>query len=806
MALDRPRSSETPDHGPSLKLLQDAMSTVRTPLHPRAAGLNPPAPGAIENPGNKPTQPSDKPSAPTPTPIENPNPPKQNPPVENPNPPKQNPPVENPNPPKQNPPVENPNPPKQKPPVENPNPPKNPVENPNPPSNPQQHHPYSAPGHFILPNPPRGDAPPPPHHPPVQKTPDVPVKPEIPVVPPVVPPPHVPPLEPPPPIPKIPTVPEQHTPVVPPIVPPVVPHPDKPHGDIPPPVVPPPVVPPVHVPPHTPLHPPPTGVFTGQGGVHSKSESEQAYNVLYSAGKQASAHHMHLISEALGQTDAAGKRTALHVDIDMVGTGKDMGLKKHQTEMVAPRDPFHAGEWKYSDPEKTGKTIIAAHVSYNHKPGPFYDLHNLGIHNGVRDQVSIEGADGKKTTYEFTGREVIKNPQDQKVWDRVFAPGDPKHKELELLTCAGPVVHGVHKWRLIDHLREVQPKDAGHTDKAMKPLAPTDAAKASAGDGNVTSPPGSSSTPRGRETLPPSAAHIESGKPATLAPVPTVDASGTRGDAQSTKQEIPPAHTAVTAPDIAPAVKAAPAPEHSPVASENVPAHSVAAPVTVPADLPASSAPAKIEHSPLNSFDAVTTSAPGSAPQTRLIFDHQFAHPHGSLTGASLELGGTIQDGKVSYLTAGPNFTFLNNNRDIVRGNLKLGYGMSDFVSADFSHRGLDRWSVSSQFDATHRLGTGTSRLRDTSAYLAAGLSIGTNGSQELLEGGLEQYVGKNLLLRVGVHGAKYKDAPVGGYGVFGAAYSTGNFFIGVTAEQPLNPQPGQSKRATGFLTIWGKF
>jgi len=203
--------------------------------------------------------------------------------------------------------------------------------------------------------------------------------------------------------------------------------------------------------------PPPTGVFTGDG--KKGNHMQQKYYELYTSGNH-SAHR--------GQESLTAPSIGLnHIVVDAVGTGTEEHhfTRSHSTDMVPPRDPHHLGEWKHEVP---GKTIIAGHVEFGGTPGPLYNLRNLGVHNGKPDEVTLESASGKKDTFRFSGSEILKDPKDQKAWDRVFAPGDPNHKLLVLVTCCGPLISeddikkepalkgslGLHKWRRIDYLYE----------------------------------------------------------------------------------------------------------------------------------------------------------------------------------------------------------------------------------------------------------------------------------------------------------------------------------------------------------------
>lgn len=712
----------------------------------------PPGSPPVEQP-TLPTQTTPPEKIPTPTPPSGP--PTEKPPTTT---PPEKPPT--PTPPTSSPPTEKPPAPKPPsgPPTEGGNPP-NPG---NPNQNKPEVSPYSPPAFLNLPFPPRE------HHSkhhdnPPSKTPE-----EPPLVPP--------PLEP---LPLKPSTPD--VPVVPPVVPPkqLVPPPDvqippTKTTTVPPKDVPPPTHPstPPHdtVPPKTPPgHPKiPTNVFTGQGSSHSQEVMESKYKAIYGEGKQGTGPFEHLICDELGEKSGAHKGP-LVLDVEPVGTGKDRGMKHHQTEMVAPKDPMHAGIWKYSDAEVTGKTIIVGHVVFKGTPGPFYKLHDLGVHNGTPDRVTLADTHGHKTTYQFSGREIVKNPDDQKVWNRVFGSGDPKHKELELITCAGPVDHGVHKWRLIDHLTEVKSADSASSPRVKKIAA------------EVSNP----------KAVIPGAVEAAVSSPVVA---PKSEAAPMKADATDGKSSLP-ADSGKLATPVQGLVEQASTRTETVVNPASTPTHTESS-VERPAALDA--AQSKVVQP---SVEVSTVSSPGQPLGARITFDNTFKHAHGSMTGTSMELGGDLGNGKISYLTAGPNFTFVNNDTNIVRANLKLGIGTgSDLLSTDLPERGLDRLSISTQFDATHRLNSGTAAFGDTSAYFAGAFGVGTRGTQELLETGLEQYNG-HLLLRAGVQASKDRNAPIGTYGVLGATYNSGRYFVGATVEQPLNAQSGQSRRPTVMLS-----
>ena len=202
-----------------------------------------------------------------------------------------------------------------------------------------------------------------------------------------------------------------------------------------------------------PPHDTPTGVFTGlhTGNIASMQEKYREHYNIQRAGNQEN-----LSAPSIGLN---------HVPVEKVGTGKEEHHyeAKHGDDMVPPRDPFHLGEWKHDIP---GKTIIAGHVSFGSNPGPLYKLDHLGIHHGRPDQVTLQGADGTSTAYTYQHHEIVKDPKDQNTWNRIFAPGDPAHPQLVLVTCTGPLItkhdisrepalsgsQGLHKWRMVTYL------------------------------------------------------------------------------------------------------------------------------------------------------------------------------------------------------------------------------------------------------------------------------------------------------------------------------------------------------------------
>jgi hypothetical protein len=193
--------------------------------------------------------------------------------------------------------------------------------------------------------------------------------------------------------------------------------------------------------------PPPTDILTGEG---RGSHRHATYSSLYT-----DKHRSRNIAHA-GQVSLSADEIGLYnVPVEAVGNGAD---RKHPSAMV-PAHPFTLASWKYEIP---GKEVMIGHINYNHNPGPLEKLDQLGIHNGHRDKVTITGADGKKTTYEFDHNKTI-DPNENKDWvSKVFAPGNPELKELVLVSCHGKFDRYTRHYadKFVVYMHEVKEKDS----------------------------------------------------------------------------------------------------------------------------------------------------------------------------------------------------------------------------------------------------------------------------------------------------------------------------------------------------------
>lgn len=508
-----------------------------------------------------------------------------------------------------------------------------------------------------------------------------------------------------------------------------------------------------------PTFPTPTGVFTGQG--RDNARAERIYKENYSTGEHATPNHAHLVSKAIG----------LNVDIDLVGTGKDRGMKSHQTEMVSPKDPYHVGQWKYNVP---GKTILAGHVSFKGTPGPMYELRKLGVHNGVSDTVTLESADGKKTNYVFAGRTILKDPNDIETWKKVFAPGNPNNKELVMVTCCGPVdSNGLHKWRLIVHLNEVKPQAKPEAQPAKPEAQPA--------------------KPEVQPTKPeasPAKLEAQPAKPEAQPAKP--EASHAKLEAQPAKPEASPAKP--EAQPAKPSADAIVAPQKTDGVTDEAAAKEAAAKeaaakeAATPSSAEAGDA---TQHDPKNSLK-VTTSSSG----TRIRFDFN-RDKNNSLTA---EIGG--DPGRFSYGTFGPNFSLINKDNTKLNANLRIGYGNSLMPTTELPYGGVPGLTISGQAVFGQRLG------RDTTLYLggAFGAHPGNKdiGYQLAGEAGVVQRVGR-FSLRAGLQESKVDGFAATTYGIGGISYRADkNTTFDLTVHKRLMNQSGAGSRSGSDTVFFG--
>jgi hypothetical protein len=107
----------------------------------------------------------------------------------------------------------------------------------------------------------------------------------------------------------------------------------------------------------------------------------------------------------------------------------DLGLQTDGTLQV-PADGSVAGWFTGSPtPGQVGPAVLAAHVDWNHRPGPFRHIGDL--RRG--DEVDVDRQDG--VTARFEVLEVEQYPKDAFPTRRVY--GDIDHAGLRLITCGG---------------------------------------------------------------------------------------------------------------------------------------------------------------------------------------------------------------------------------------------------------------------------------------------------------------------------------------------------------------------------------
>jgi sortase (surface protein transpeptidase) len=117
----------------------------------------------------------------------------------------------------------------------------------------------------------------------------------------------------------------------------------------------------------------------------------------------------------------------------------DLGLQADGTLQV-PTDGTAAGWFTGSPaPGQIGPAVIAAHVDWDHRPGVFFRLRDLGR----GDEVDVDRQDG--TTARFEVLEVEQYPKDAFPTERVY--GDIDHAGLRLITCGGEFDRAARSYR-----------------------------------------------------------------------------------------------------------------------------------------------------------------------------------------------------------------------------------------------------------------------------------------------------------------------------------------------------------------------
>jgi sortase (surface protein transpeptidase) len=126
-------------------------------------------------------------------------------------------------------------------------------------------------------------------------------------------------------------------------------------------------------------------------------------------------------------------------ELDVDSALVDLGLQADGSLQV-PVDGSAAGWFTGSPtPGQAGPAILAAHVDWNHRPGPFSQIRYL--HRG--DEVDVDRQDG--VTARFEVLEVEQYPKDAFPTDRVY--GDIDHAGLRLITCGGDFDRAARSYR-----------------------------------------------------------------------------------------------------------------------------------------------------------------------------------------------------------------------------------------------------------------------------------------------------------------------------------------------------------------------
>ncbi len=117
-----------------------------------------------------------------------------------------------------------------------------------------------------------------------------------------------------------------------------------------------------------------------------------------------------------------------------------------------PRDGAVTGWYDGSpEPGRRGPSVLAAHVDWNHRPGPFVHLHDLA----TGDLVQVDRTDGSVATFEVQA--VRRYPKDGFPTADVY--GDLPWAGLRLVTCGGSFDRGARSYRdnVVAYAALVQP-------------------------------------------------------------------------------------------------------------------------------------------------------------------------------------------------------------------------------------------------------------------------------------------------------------------------------------------------------------
>lgn len=107
----------------------------------------------------------------------------------------------------------------------------------------------------------------------------------------------------------------------------------------------------------------------------------------------------------------------------------DLGLNADGSMQVPPDEKDSGWYTRSPTPGELGPAVLAAHVDWKGKEGPFYDLREAE----PGDAISVERADGR--TAAFTVERVEKYPKNNFPTEEVY--GNVDSAQLRLITCGG---------------------------------------------------------------------------------------------------------------------------------------------------------------------------------------------------------------------------------------------------------------------------------------------------------------------------------------------------------------------------------
>ena len=124
----------------------------------------------------------------------------------------------------------------------------------------------------------------------------------------------------------------------------------------------------------------------------------------------------------------------LRIDDEIISVGLD-----EDNELEVP-DETEVGWWKFgSAPGLPGATVMAAHVSWNDRAGPFHQLGNAEI----GDRLEVDTGDGYVRIYQVVERTMYGKSElpAERIW-RTTGP-----ETLVLITCGGDFNPNINRYR-----------------------------------------------------------------------------------------------------------------------------------------------------------------------------------------------------------------------------------------------------------------------------------------------------------------------------------------------------------------------